>query len=72
MVHAKPPCRVTEFGADDVGLSQSSVSTMAPIRVTRALPVEVQRMTKRNPCFFFFAVRSLLLLGRLKTSQADG
>ena len=24
-----------------------------------------------NPCFFF-AVRSLLLLGRLKTSQADG
>ena len=24
-----------------------------------------------NPCFFF-AVRSLLLLGRLKTSQAGG
>ena len=24
-----------------------------------------------NPCVFF-AVRSLLLLGRLKTSQADG
>ena len=25
-----------------------------------------------EPVFFFFAVRSLLLLGRLKTSQGDG
>ena len=33
------------------------------------MPIE---QVMREPVFFFFAVRSLLLLGRLKTSQADG